>query len=1023
MAGSDRFPGYGRAATGARCPGAGAEVRKDFGKFSEIPGKAVGVSSPPSVPPERSFPRAAPSHLMEVAQGFANQGRAAARVRGAVREAPLSVIRFPPFVLDRSAATLVRGPEAVHLRPRTWDVLCYLAERPGLLVTKDDILEAVWSDSVVSEGTLTNSIRELRAALGDDARLPRFIETVHRRGFRFVAEVAWLGDEEPAVVAARGAAGAPLAPRAAGRKASPRFVARAAELDALVRAASEVAAGATRVVLLRGEAGIGKSSLVERFVATIASGEDFGGMRTASGRAVGYLQGAPPYLPLVSAIEQLATGDDGAPVVESLRMHAPDLLQQMPWLSPGTTSGEAGSEPRRRDLAARLGAFLAEVTARVPLALVLEDLHDADAPTIEFLVTLLEESAAQRVLVVATYRPAEAGLSGNGLAAAAPRLAAMDGGTAIDLELLEQAEVAEYLRTRDPSFWTEALVASVHRRSGGNPLFMVTVADTVEFVGGAADTPEVPDSLRGLLETQLRSLHFEQREMLVAASAVGVEFSSLAVAAATGRAVDEIEDACEELARHGRFVKVAGVADWPAGSVGQTYAFRHDLYRQALYATIPAARRRVLHQRIGEALERGFAGDTMEVAPQLADQFCLSGDAARAILYLREAAGIARARSACREALELLDRALDLSAGLRGESDREQAEFAIQAERAIAAGTLHGYGSALSREACERVAALGSRLPASADRFFSLLVVFGYQISRADLPAATALAERMTRMADQLEVPLLQRGALSVSSMAASARGDFAAADRGLRSVLADFPREYRAPNFRDALCASLAVMAQNLCYLDRREEAGRAAGEAVERSDLLADGFERANCRLASATCAALYGDRAQALRWARDVARISREHEIDETAAVAEIFLAWADESASLEARRARASAGLRGLEASGRLLHKSLYLELLAQLEIEAGDFAAAASTLAAARDFCETTGMRRHLAEIWRLSAFVESKPGSRGGAARARDWLAEAERLARRQGCALVLRRLREDEGRRGPATSRQAELP
>src|SRR5262245_40002061 len=98
-------------------------------------------------------------------------------------------IRFPPFVLDHAAECLRRDGEAVHLRPRTWNVLCYLVERSGQLVSKDDLLNSVWSDAVVSEGTLTNSIRELRAALGDDARSPRYIETVHRRGFRFVAKL------------------------------------------------------------------------------------------------------------------------------------------------------------------------------------------------------------------------------------------------------------------------------------------------------------------------------------------------------------------------------------------------------------------------------------------------------------------------------------------------------------------------------------------------------------------------------------------------------------------------------------------------------------------------------------------------------------------------------------------------------------------------------------------------------------------------------------------------------------------
>jgi hypothetical protein len=423
----------------------------------------------------------------------------------------------------------------------------------------------------------------------------------------------------------------------------------------------------------------------------------------------------------------------------------------------------------------------------------------------------------------------------------------------------------------------------------------------------------------------------------------------------------------------------------------------------------------VLHQRIGEALEKGFAGQTAEVASQLADQFCLAGDAVRAILYLREAARIARARSAHRQSLDLLDRALELSGRLEHDGGREQAEFAIQAERAVSAGTLYGYGSTLSRQACERVAALGERLPASSERFFSLLVVFGYQINRSDLAAATALAGQMTRMAEALGVALLQHGAASVASMVASARGELEAADRGLRAFIGEVPREYRVANFRDVICASLAVLAQNLCYLDRRAEAERAADEAVERADWLADEFERANCRVTSATCAALYGDRAASLRWAREVDRISREHEIDETAAVAEIFLAWADEEAGLAERRSRVTAGIVGLERAGRFLNKGLYLDLLAQLEIEAGDFAAASSTLAAARDFCETTGAQRHLAELCRRTAIVESKLGARGAASRTRDWLAESRRIADRQACALTLRRLEEGTGRPVPA--------
>lgn len=921
----------------------------------------------------------------------------------------LAVIRFPPFLLDRSAGTLLRDAEVVHLRPRTWNVLCHLAERPGRLVTKDELLDAVWSDAVVTEGTLTNSIRELRAALGDDARSPRFVETVHRRGFRFVADVLSSGAEAP-LAAARTAAGDDRATdtRPSRRDAGVRVVGRTAEVDALALLAAEAAAGATRVALVRGEAGIGKSSVVDRLVATVSGRDDLRRMRAAVGRAVGYLQGAPPYLPIVSAIEQLATGDGGAAVVAALQAHAPDLLAQMPWLAPGSQAPLATSEAaQRRDLAARLADFLAAVTAQFPVAIVLEDGHDADAPTIELVASLLEESRVKHLLVVVTYRPGEAALAPNGLAPAAARIEAMDGGSAINLELLGRAEVAEYLRARDPSFWTDAMISSVHRRSGGNPLFMVTVADTVELVGGdVVDTAAVPDSLRGLLDTQLRSLHFAQRETLIAASVVGVEFSSLAVAAATGRTVDEVEDTCEDLARQARFVRATGVADWPSGAVGQAYAFRHDLYRQALYATLPAARRQALHQRIGEALEKGHAGATVEVAADLADHFARSLDHERAIEYLREAAQVARTRFANREAIDLLDRGFALLGQQAEGAARDQVEFGLEMDRAAAAAALHGWGSAVARVATAKVGTLGERLPPSRERFLSLAMVFGYHIIRSDVAAATRVAEHLTRAAKESDWPIAPVGATGANAIVAYTRGDFEVADRCARVMRAGWPPDVRLP-FRDPLIAVKTALAQSLCYLDRRAEAESVGRDAIEHADRLGDPYEMAHTRMSAAYCAALFDDRAATHRLAAEAATFSRQHGIEPFALIAEILAAWSDSDGAVATRRQRLARAIEELDNTGHLNGKGAFLALLAEVEIEAGDFAAAAGSLGAARAFCETTGSLCHLAEIHRQTAWVEQRltgnSASRGLRPRAR--LEEAERIARRQSCNLVLRRL------------------
>src|SRR5713101_5316688 len=99
------------------------------------------------------------------------------------------LLLFPPFRLDVGNEQLLRGAHTVGLRPKTFAVLRYLAEHPGRLVTKEEVLGAVWGQTVVSESVLKSCIRELRKALADEAQTPQYIETVHRRGYRFIASL------------------------------------------------------------------------------------------------------------------------------------------------------------------------------------------------------------------------------------------------------------------------------------------------------------------------------------------------------------------------------------------------------------------------------------------------------------------------------------------------------------------------------------------------------------------------------------------------------------------------------------------------------------------------------------------------------------------------------------------------------------------------------------------------------------------------------------------------------------------
>jgi DNA-binding winged helix-turn-helix (wHTH) protein len=99
------------------------------------------------------------------------------------------VISFGPYRLDQTAARLLRGDTKVPLRLKTFAVLLYLATHPGRLITREELLDAVWPATHVTPSVLAGCIREIRRALGDDARCARFVETAHRRGYRFIAAV------------------------------------------------------------------------------------------------------------------------------------------------------------------------------------------------------------------------------------------------------------------------------------------------------------------------------------------------------------------------------------------------------------------------------------------------------------------------------------------------------------------------------------------------------------------------------------------------------------------------------------------------------------------------------------------------------------------------------------------------------------------------------------------------------------------------------------------------------------------
>jgi DNA-binding winged helix-turn-helix (wHTH) protein len=206
-------------------------------------------------------------------------------------------IHFAPFALDLVNECLWRGSLVIKLRPKAFAVLAYLVSRPGQLVTKDNLIAVVWREAFVGDAVLKVAIRQIREALSDDAKSPRFIETSHRRGYRFIGVISAL----QAIAGGRTDDGATAA-RPQQPDLPAGIVGRAHALSRMRAWFDSARRGECQVAFVTGEAGIGKTCLVSAFVSSSAA---------SSQASIGHAQcielygTSEPYLPIFEAMQRL----------------------------------------------------------------------------------------------------------------------------------------------------------------------------------------------------------------------------------------------------------------------------------------------------------------------------------------------------------------------------------------------------------------------------------------------------------------------------------------------------------------------------------------------------------------------------------------------------------------------------------------------------------------------------------------------------------------------------------------------
>ena len=678
-------------------------------------------------------------------------------------------IAFGPFHFDSTPGRLWQGEQAIALRPQSLAMLRYLVAHPGRLVTKAELRQHVWAGTHVSDTVLRVSVHEIRQALGDAAAAPRYVATVGRQGYRFL-----LGED----------------PEGPPPLTSGPLVGRQGDVEAVAQWFRRVAQGARQLVCLSGEAGIGKTTVVDMVLTRLSTGS---GVRMARGQCVEYYGEGEPYLPLLEVLGQLCRGPRHSDVLAVLRRYAPLWLVQLL----GVLS-EAELEHLQRQVqgasASRMLRELAEaldvLTADVPLVLVLEDLQWSDHATVEALAYLAQRRGPARLLVLGTYRPVEAAIRPHPLRGIVQELCGRGQAVEVRLELLPAEAVTAYVTGRLGGPVAAPLAEFILERTEGNALFLVNIVEHLVQqglvvwregtwtlrAGTEAQVANLPEGLRQLLLRRIQALPPAVCRVLEAASVAGKAFTVAAVAAGSQVPVEDVEAVCEGLAAQQHLLDDVGLRVWPDGTSSGRYRFQHALYQQVLYDQIGTARREQLHRRIGVRLEVGYGTRAGEIAAQLAVHFERGGVTAQAVRYAQQAAANAARRNAHHEALTALRKGLALLATLPESPERAQHELTLQLPLGELLRTTQGVGAPDVGDVYTRAYTLGQQVGETSQLARALWGLSQFHMTQGQMATADALAQQLLDLAHrQPDTDFLVEGQFVMGTIAGH-RGDFLAA-------------------------------------------------------------------------------------------------------------------------------------------------------------------------------------------------------------------------------------------------------
>jgi predicted ATPase len=829
-------------------------------------------------------------------------------------------------------------------------------------------------------------------------------------------------------------------------------VGRQQERAALWAGFEEAAAGHGLLICVTGEPGLGKTTLVDDFLEELAAGGRL--CSVGSGRCSERLAGAEAYLPFLEALENLLQGDGSGAAARLMKAVAPTWYVQVapqaagdPVLACLAAEAQAASQER---LKRELSAFLQEVSRLRPLVLFLDDLHWADASTADLLAYLGSRCVAWRLLVVVTYRPSDLLLGGHPFRPVQLDLQGRGLCREVPLGFLGRPDVERYLALQFPGHdFPAELVDVVHRRTEGNPLFLVDLLrylcdrGAIVAAGGrwalAQGVPdlqrELPESVRSLIRRKLERLTEADRRLLAAASVQGNEFDAAVVAAVLDLDAAEVEERLADLDRVHALVRLLREHDLPDRTHTPRYSFVHVLYQNALYAALTPARKAAWSAAAARALLGHYGEKSPTVATELALLFEAARDPARAAAHFLHAAEHAVRVHASREAVVLARRGLALLQTLPDAPVRARQERALLLALGVSLVATQGFASpdveqtyARARALCERMEDLSTLCPVHYGLWNLYLV-------RCELARCKELATQIFSLAQGQPDPVFLLVAHNVLQQPLFHLGELAEARRHQEQGLALYDRHQHqtltAVYGEDPGVGCLAYGAATLWHLGYPEQALRSVQAARRLAEELSNPFNVAQALYYGAFTHLCRREVRRVEELAEALTELCHEQGFALMLAGGMILHGWslAGQGRTDEGIR-QMRQGLADWQATGALSHRPYHLALLAEALARNGQARDGLTALAEALALCMASGERFLEAELHRLRgelllAGAEAVPSAWGAAdacfRQALDVARAQQAKSLELRAAMSLGRLYRQQGRHAEARPRLAE--